>query len=119
MAGNREHVKERIVGSSESFEIAAWCSATCAQLGHGSCSADRWDIVADRAARAVERWTETFLREFNLEKIVESEAEFFELDRRDARKGCSQRVPRLRRRHRHRQYTQDGARPETKPAPLH
>src|SRR5688572_27097707 len=108
MAGNREHVKERIVGSSESFEIAAWCSATCAQLGHGSCSADRWDIVADRAARAVERWTETFLREFNLEKIVESEAEFFELDRRDARKGRSKRLPRFRRQPRHGKHDTDG-----------
>ena len=100
MARNREHVKERVAGGVERFEFAVRVATACPQLGHRSGSADRRDVVADGAARAVERRPQAFLARFNFEKIVEPEAELLELDRRDAGKRGAQRAARLCRQHR-------------------
>ena len=48
-------------------------------------AADGRHVVADRAARAVERRSQSFFRGFHLEEIVEPEPESLELDRRDPR----------------------------------
>ena len=80
MARNREHVKEGVAGPVQRFELAARVPASGAQLGHRSGSADRRDVVADCAARAVKRRTQPFFGGFNLEEVVEPEAELLEFN---------------------------------------
>ena len=57
---NREHVEEGVARLVERFELAVGVPASCPQLGHRPGAADRGNVVADGAARAVERRTKAF-----------------------------------------------------------
>ncbi len=92
VARNREHVKKRVAGGVERLELAARGPASRTQLGHRSGAADRRDVVADGAARAVEGGSEPLFARFDLEEVVQPQAELLELDRRESGQRRAQRI---------------------------
>src|SRR5262249_28936627 len=83
VTGKREQVKERLAGSVERFELAVGVDLPGAQLGDRPRAADGRDVVADGAARPVERRTEALLGSLDLEEVFEAETELLEFDGRD------------------------------------
>ena len=75
----------------ELHELAAFVAARRADLGDHAGAANRRHAVADRAARAVERRTETLLRRFDLREIVEAKPEFLEFAAGDPRQRISRK----------------------------
>ena len=65
-------------------QLAFFVAADRAEFGDRPKATDRRDVVTDRAARAIERGAEALVGGFDLEEIIESEAELGEFAARDA-----------------------------------
>ena len=82
---NREQMEERFAGWIERLELARGVDAPARISAIIAAAADGRHAVAHGAARAVERRTQPFLGGFDLEKVVEAQAELLELDRASCR----------------------------------
>ena len=92
MSRDREQLEERLPRFVEGLELALGGPAGGTELENGAGAADRGDVVAHGAARAVERRAEALVGRLDLEEVVEAEPELRELRGRDA----GERLPRLR-----------------------
>ncbi len=84
MQRRREQLKERLAVGRQRHRTALRIATGSTNLCDGPSAADHRDVVADRAARAVECRAESFLRSFDFEEIVQAETKLFEIDRGDA-----------------------------------
>ena len=96
MRRQRKEMKERFARCVERLEFTSRVAAPRSHLGDRAGPADRRDAVAARAARAVERRSQPFLGLLHLQKVLESNPEFFELDGRDSRERAAGRSRTLR-----------------------
>ena len=77
----RRHGKqlvERLARLMKGRQLAFFVAADRAEFGDRPKATDRRDVVTDRAARAIERGAEALVGGFDLEEIIESEAELGE-----------------------------------------
>jgi hypothetical protein len=81
--GNREQLEQR--RAADFAKRAVGVAGADAQLGHRAAAADHRDIVAGRAAGAVEQRPEAVGRIFDLAEVLEPQGEFLELARRHRR----------------------------------
>ena len=84
VAGHREQLKQRLARGIERLELALRVPPGRAQFENDAAAADGRHVVADRAARAVERRAEAFVRRLDFEEVLEAQSELRELGRRDA-----------------------------------
>src|SRR5688572_30131498 len=77
-------MKQRFTVGRERDRATVRVPSSRTNFGDSPAAADDWNVVTHGTARAVERWTETFLRGLHLEKIVQAKPELFEIGRRDA-----------------------------------
>ena len=83
MCRYREQVDQRVAGRIQCAEFARLQAIADPRFENDSTAADRRYIVADGAARAVERRPETILGCFDLHEIIEAEAKLREFDSGD------------------------------------